>query len=49
MTTRPPKRLAQLRSVSPALVSILQNVKTDLAVYISEAIGGDHVRRFICD
>ena len=47
---RPPKRLAQLRSVSHARVSTLQTHQKcqncyDLAAYTSETIGGDHLRR----
>jgi len=55
VTARPPKRLAQLRNISHVLVSTLQKHPQkrqnwyDLAAYTSETIGGDHVRRLVCD
>jgi len=54
VTARPPKHLAQLRSVSHALVSTLQSTGKnrqnwyDLAAYISEKIWGWPFRWFIC-
>jgi len=54
VTARPFKRLAQLSSVSHTLVSTLQKHRQkrknryNLAAYTSEAIGGDHVRWFVC-
>jgi len=54
VTARPVKRLAQLCSVSHALVSTLQKHWSisenwyDMPPYTSETTGGEHVRRFAC-
>jgi len=51
VTACPPKRLAQLSSVSQTLVLTLQNHQSKLIRFgslTSETIGGDHVRRFVC-
>jgi len=56
VTSRPPQRLAQLWSVSNALVSNLPKHRSKTSKlmrfgsqhFSSETIGDDHVRRFVC-